>query len=264
MPKSLNATRQSRAAPLFGEGHRRSAEHLSGLIDGLLDISKIEAGRLQVYSNEINIHDFLDQIVEMFKPQAQAKGSPSIHVRSPSLPRLCAHRRETAAADPRQPVVQRHQVHRRGQCPLRRRLSQRRLRVSPSRTAAAASPRKTCRASSSPSSAARLSIKTACPASASGLTITRLWRNARRRDIKVHERQGRGSSLQRAPDAVGQSTARGKHCRSRSSAYAAMSGRRRTVLVVDDNEDHREPDARDCSSPLDFIVLTAGRRPRIA
>ncbi len=53
---------------------RRSAEHLSGLIDGLLDISKIEAGRLQVYSNEINIHDFLDQIIDIFRPQAQAKG----------------------------------------------------------------------------------------------------------------------------------------------------------------------------------------------
>ncbi|MET1414288.1 ATP-binding protein [Roseibium sp. HPY-6] len=53
---------------------RRSAEHLSGLIDGLLDISRIEAGRLQIYSNEINIHEFLDQIVDMFKMQASAKG----------------------------------------------------------------------------------------------------------------------------------------------------------------------------------------------
>ncbi|MEM9630338.1 MAG: ATP-binding protein [Pseudomonadota bacterium] len=53
---------------------RRSAEHLSGLIDGLLDISRIEAGRLQVYSNEINIHEFLDQIVDMFRMQAAAKG----------------------------------------------------------------------------------------------------------------------------------------------------------------------------------------------
>jgi len=53
---------------------RRSAEHLSGLIDGLLDISRIEAGRLQVYSNEINIHEFLDQIVDMFRMQATAKG----------------------------------------------------------------------------------------------------------------------------------------------------------------------------------------------
>ncbi len=65
---------------------RRSAEHLSGLIDGLLDISKIEAGRLQVYSNEINIQDFLDQIVDMFRLQAEAKGLEFRHSRAEALP----------------------------------------------------------------------------------------------------------------------------------------------------------------------------------
>ncbi|WP_077963120.1 ATP-binding protein [Ensifer adhaerens] len=66
---------------------KRSADHLSGLIDGLLDISKIEAGKLQVYSNEINIFDFLDQIVEMFRPQALAKGISFDHERASGLPR---------------------------------------------------------------------------------------------------------------------------------------------------------------------------------
>lgn len=65
---------------------RRSAEHLSGLIDGLLDISRIEAGRLQVYSNEINIHEFLDQIVDMFAMQARAKGLTFCHERAENLP----------------------------------------------------------------------------------------------------------------------------------------------------------------------------------
>ncbi|ASP36470.1 ATP-binding protein [Labrenzia sp. VG12] len=65
---------------------RRSAEHLSGLIDGLLDISRIEAGRLQVYSNEINIHEFLDQIVDMFRMQATAKGLGFLYERAPNLP----------------------------------------------------------------------------------------------------------------------------------------------------------------------------------
>ncbi|MEP2578775.1 MAG: ATP-binding protein [Roseibium sp.] len=65
---------------------RRSAEHLSGLIDGLLDISRIEAGRLQIYSNEINIHEFLDQIVDMFRMQAAAKGLGFSYTRAANLP----------------------------------------------------------------------------------------------------------------------------------------------------------------------------------
>ncbi len=65
---------------------KRSAEHLSGLIDGLLDISRIEAGRLQVYSNEINIQDFLDQLVDMFRMQAEAKGLEFHHSRAAALP----------------------------------------------------------------------------------------------------------------------------------------------------------------------------------
>lgn len=53
---------------------RRSAEHLSGLIDGLLDIAKIEAGRLQLQRNAVRLNEFLDQLVEMFRLQAEAKG----------------------------------------------------------------------------------------------------------------------------------------------------------------------------------------------
>ncbi|HEY0292615.1 MAG TPA: ATP-binding protein [Hansschlegelia sp.] len=53
---------------------RRSAEHLSGLIDGLLDISKVEAGRLQLSRDEIRAHDFMDQLADMFRLQANAKG----------------------------------------------------------------------------------------------------------------------------------------------------------------------------------------------
>ena len=53
---------------------RRSAEHLAGLIDGLLDISKIEAGRFHLNRNEVRTSEFLDQIVDMFRLQATAKG----------------------------------------------------------------------------------------------------------------------------------------------------------------------------------------------
>jgi len=53
---------------------RRSADHLSGLIDGILDISKIEAGRLYLSRDEVRLSDFLDQLVGMFRLQAAAKG----------------------------------------------------------------------------------------------------------------------------------------------------------------------------------------------
>jgi signal transduction histidine kinase/DNA-binding NarL/FixJ family response regulator len=52
---------------------RRSTEHLSGLIDGLLDISKIEAGRFHLERNEVRTREFLDQLVEMFRLQANAR-----------------------------------------------------------------------------------------------------------------------------------------------------------------------------------------------
>jgi signal transduction histidine kinase/CheY-like chemotaxis protein len=53
---------------------RRSAEHLSGLIDGLLDISKIEAGRFHLDRNEVRTKEFLDQLLGMFQLQASARG----------------------------------------------------------------------------------------------------------------------------------------------------------------------------------------------
>ena len=53
---------------------RRSGEHLLSLIDGLLDIARIEAGKLRLDHGEVRLHEFLDQIVKMFKLQAQSKG----------------------------------------------------------------------------------------------------------------------------------------------------------------------------------------------
>jgi CheY-like chemotaxis protein/nitrogen-specific signal transduction histidine kinase len=53
---------------------KRSGEHLADMIEGLLDISKIEAGRLEIFRHKIALRPFLDQIVDMLTLQAQAKG----------------------------------------------------------------------------------------------------------------------------------------------------------------------------------------------
>ncbi len=53
---------------------RRNAWHLSGLIDGVLDISSIEAGRLRLQRNQVQLVEFLKPLVQMFQLQANAKG----------------------------------------------------------------------------------------------------------------------------------------------------------------------------------------------
>lgn len=65
---------------------RRSAEHLADLIDGILDISKIENGMLRLNRDRVPLADFLDQIVDMFRLQAAAKGIEFRYQRPPNLP----------------------------------------------------------------------------------------------------------------------------------------------------------------------------------
>ncbi|WP_210397517.1 hybrid sensor histidine kinase/response regulator [Motiliproteus sediminis] len=63
------------------EGHKRgleiiqrSGQYLADLIEGLLDISKIEAGRLDLYRNRVKLPQLIDQLVAMFRMQALDKG----------------------------------------------------------------------------------------------------------------------------------------------------------------------------------------------
>jgi signal transduction histidine kinase/DNA-binding NarL/FixJ family response regulator len=65
---------------------RRSAEHLSGLIDGLLDLSRIEIGKFQLNRDEVRFTEFLDQIVDMFRLQATTKNLQFIFERPKKLP----------------------------------------------------------------------------------------------------------------------------------------------------------------------------------
>jgi signal transduction histidine kinase/CheY-like chemotaxis protein/purine-cytosine permease-like protein len=67
---------------------RRSAEHLSNLVDGLLDISQIETGSLQLHRDRVNLIEFLDQIVDMFRLAAAAKSIEFHHERPDRLPRF--------------------------------------------------------------------------------------------------------------------------------------------------------------------------------
>ncbi len=67
---------------------RRSGEHLADLIEGLLDISKIEAGRLDLHRDQVRINILLEQLVHMFRLQAEAKGLQFIYECKDRLPEL--------------------------------------------------------------------------------------------------------------------------------------------------------------------------------
>ena len=53
---------------------RRSGEHLLSLIEGTLDIARIESGKLALNNKTINFPEFVSQIVSMFELQARNKG----------------------------------------------------------------------------------------------------------------------------------------------------------------------------------------------
>lgn len=53
---------------------RRCAEHLTSLVEGLLDVSQVEHGVLRVRSEDVRLGQFLEQIVSMMRPAAAAKG----------------------------------------------------------------------------------------------------------------------------------------------------------------------------------------------
>ncbi|MBB3223083.1 hybrid sensor histidine kinase/response regulator [Pseudoduganella umbonata] len=53
---------------------RGSGEHLLSLIEGTLDIARIEGGKFSFDIREVDFHEFIGQLVRMFEQQATAKG----------------------------------------------------------------------------------------------------------------------------------------------------------------------------------------------
>ena len=51
----------------------RSGQHLTSLIDGLLDLARIETGKISLEMSNIEFPKFLQQIIHMFEPQFQQK-----------------------------------------------------------------------------------------------------------------------------------------------------------------------------------------------
>jgi signal transduction histidine kinase/CheY-like chemotaxis protein len=64
----------------------RSGEHLLTLINQVLDLSKIEAGRTTLNENNFDLYRLLDDVEDMFQLKAQEKGLHLIGDRAPDVP----------------------------------------------------------------------------------------------------------------------------------------------------------------------------------
>ncbi|MBE9228852.1 PAS domain S-box protein [Phormidium sp. LEGE 05292] len=78
--------------PAFASGTKeldiisRSGEHLLSLINDVLDMSKIEAGKITLNENWFDLYDLLDTLEEMLQLKAKAKGLWLVCDRSPEIP----------------------------------------------------------------------------------------------------------------------------------------------------------------------------------
>ena len=75
-----------------------SGRALLALIDDILDLSKIEAGKVALENLDFNLLEVVEDVIQLLRVPAKAKGSTSIRYRSPDIPALLARRRLPAYA----------------------------------------------------------------------------------------------------------------------------------------------------------------------
>ena len=66
----------------------RSGEYLLTLINDILDISKIEANRIELYQTDFDLNDFLKSLINLFQMRSQEKGIGFIYQASTPLPQM--------------------------------------------------------------------------------------------------------------------------------------------------------------------------------
>lgn len=235
---------------------RRSAAHLSTLVDGLLDISQIESGILHLHRDQFDFTEFLDQLVDMFALQAHAKGIRFVDGRAERLPRfvradekrlrqILINLLSNAVKYTVQGGVE-FGVQRRGQV----------TEFVVRDTGYGIRP-EDIKKIFEPFERGHLPAANAMPGTGLGLTISKLLTEILGGEIAVESTPGQGSMfrvrllLSEAPGIEASAPLR------RMTAY---KGQRRKVLIADDDPDHVRLIA-EALLPLGFVVLLAADGP---
>ncbi len=232
---------------------RRSGEHLSGLIEGLMDIAKIEAGRIELERQPVRLHEFLTQIADMFSLQAAGRGIDFTFDCPQTLP-------ETVMTDPtrlRQILINllsnAIKFTREGEVRLSVRVPGEVAEFTVSDTGPGIADADVTRIFE-PFERLSSGDGAAPPGIGLGLTITKLLAQILGGEVSVTSSPGRGSRFtlrlmlsHRSPGVV---------VAPPRPVCTGYIGRRRRILVTDDNILHRTL-IEDALGPLGFDVLTA-------
>jgi two-component system sensor histidine kinase/response regulator len=70
----------------FVDGIRQSADSLLGVINNILDFSRIEAGKIQISPADFDLRSLVDEVITLFSEPAESKGLELISVIEPDVP----------------------------------------------------------------------------------------------------------------------------------------------------------------------------------
>jgi signal transduction histidine kinase/CheY-like chemotaxis protein len=232
---------------------RRSAEHLSGLIDGLLDISRIEAGRLRLNRDEVRIGEFLDQLVDMFRLQSAAKGIDFSFRRLTPLPALVYTDEKRLRQILINLLSNAIKFTEQGQVSLVVRYRNQVAEIDVEDTGVGILPQDQQRIFE-PFERAERPRGPAIPGTGLGLTITKMLTEVMGGEISLTSEFGKGSRFR--VRLMLSAVARSQLSRPSETRVTGYRGARRTVLIADDEPSHRDL-LHEILAPLGFILLSA-------
>jgi signal transduction histidine kinase/ActR/RegA family two-component response regulator len=231
---------------------RRSAEHLAGLIDGLLDISRIEGGVLKLNRDRLNLTEFLDQLEDMFQLQAATKGIGFVCERAPHLPAFVYTDEKRLRQILINLLSNAVKYTSKGQASLVVRYRNQVAEFEISDTGMGIPPEDLQRVFQPFERGSGAEVRT-IPGTGLGLTITQLLTQVMGGEIKVRSTPGEGTVF---TVRLLLSEAMEHPSKERTRQIRGYSGQRRRILVVDDDPAHVQV-MRSLLEPLDFLVETA-------
>ncbi|WP_138465942.1 ATP-binding protein [Poseidonocella sp. HB161398] len=230
---------------------RRSAEHLTDLIEGLQDISRVESGTLVLSRDRIALRDLLEQLAGMFRLQAEAKGIGFSYEPRGRLPRHVMADRKRLRQVLINLLANAVKFTETGEAGMRASYRGSTLEIEVFDTGIGI-PEADLERIFQPFDRGSSAAAQAIPGTGLGLTITKLLSEIMGGTLSVESRPGAGTRITLRLmmfEAAGPAA-------EETAPILGYAGPRRRVLLVDDTAEHLEL-ARRLLAPLGFAVSTA-------